>query len=103
MGAHAGAQADCYAEMHNIIIIIIVIIHVFSTLSSLITKVPLIQGNRVAHWLAQNHRHAWTADLFKAIEIEFQIQLKLKLKIFTKSTWVTSIQVSKALHREAWS
>lgn len=47
MGAHAGAQADCYAEMHNIIIIII--IHVFSTLSSLITKVPLIQGNRVAH------------------------------------------------------
>ena len=22
MGAHAGAQADCYAEMHNIIIII---------------------------------------------------------------------------------
>lgn len=47
LGAHAGAQADCYAEMHNIIIIII--IHVFSTLSSLITKVPLIQGNRVAH------------------------------------------------------
>lgn len=49
LGAHAGAQADCYAEMHNIIIIIIVIIHVFSTLSSLITKVSLIQGNRVAH------------------------------------------------------
>lgn len=41
----------------------LVIIRVFSPLSSLINKVHLIWCNCVAHWLAKSQEHAYIADL----------------------------------------